>query len=368
MLRVALVGCGKIADAHAAQIQRIRGCSIVAVCDREKLMARQLAERFAVRRHYDDLDRLLEEARPHVVHITTPPQSHFELARRCLDQGCHVYLEKPFTQDGQEAEDLVSLAERRGLKVTVGHDGQFSPVARRMRALVREGYVGDGPVHVESYYGYDLGDVTYARAFLGDKDHWVRRLPGGLFQNVISHGLARVAEFLSGDRVQVTACGFVSPLLSTVNDDVIDELRVMLVDERRTTAFFTFSSQMRPILNQLRVFGSRNGLVLDDQQQTLVKLRGTAFKSYLERFLPPVILAGQYLANARRSIGLFLSNEFHMEAGKHELIAAFYRSIVEDTDVPIPYREILLTARVMDAIVAQVTKPSSGCAVEATQC
>jgi predicted dehydrogenase len=45
-LRVAIVGCGKIADAHAEQIRRIKGCEIVGVCDREELMARQLAERF----------------------------------------------------------------------------------------------------------------------------------------------------------------------------------------------------------------------------------------------------------------------------------------------------------------------------------
>ena len=54
MLKVGIVGCGKIADAHAAQIGRIAGCEIVGVCDREPLMARQLAERFPVRRCFAD--------------------------------------------------------------------------------------------------------------------------------------------------------------------------------------------------------------------------------------------------------------------------------------------------------------------------
>ena len=52
MLKVAIVGCGKIADAHAAQIQRIEGCEIVGVCDREPLMARQLYERFPVKGYF----------------------------------------------------------------------------------------------------------------------------------------------------------------------------------------------------------------------------------------------------------------------------------------------------------------------------
>src|SRR4029079_7044998 len=89
MLRIGIVGCGKIADAHASQIQRIAGCEIVGVCDREPLMAKQLFGRFPIRRCYGDLDEMLAEARPDVVHITTPPQSHYDLARRCLEAGAH---------------------------------------------------------------------------------------------------------------------------------------------------------------------------------------------------------------------------------------------------------------------------------------
>src|SRR5436190_1781473 len=126
MLKVAIVGCGKIADAHASQIQRIEECEIVGVCDREPLMAKQLYE-------------------------------------------------------------------------------QFSHVARRMKAVVGSGYLGGVAVHMESYHGYDLGDPGYARALLADKQHWVRRLPGRLLQNLISHGIARIAEFLTSDTPQVIA-------------------------------------------------------------------------------------------------------------------------------------------------------------------
>src|SRR4030095_14569561 len=92
MLRIAIVGCGKIADAHACQIQRIEGCEFVGVCDSEELMAKQLAERFHIRRYFNDLSELLNQTRPDVVHITTPPQSHFSIAKRCLEAGCHVYV------------------------------------------------------------------------------------------------------------------------------------------------------------------------------------------------------------------------------------------------------------------------------------
>ena len=355
MLKVAIVGCGKIADSHASQIQWIEGCEIVGVCDREPLMAEQLAARFPVKRHFTDLTALLEEARPDVVHITTPAESHFDVARFCLEQGCHIYVEKPFTLYAQQAQRLVDLAERKGVKLTVGHNDQFSHVARRMRALVQSGYLGGDPVHLESYYSYDLGDPSYARALLGDKHHWVRRLPGKLLQNVISHGIARIAEFLTTDAPHVIAHGFVSPILKQINEsEIVDELRVIISEEERTTAYFTFSSQLRPSIHQLRIYGPKNGLVLDQDHEILIKLRGQKFKSYADIFIPPAQLAKQHLANLFSNLRLFLRKDFHVDSGMKYLIESFYRSIREGTPVPIPYREILLTARIMEAIFDQL--------------
>jgi len=361
MLKVAIVGCGKIADDHASQIRRIRGCEIVGVCDREPLMARQLFERYPVKRYFSEVAELLSEARPDVVHITTPPQGHFALAKLCLESGCHVYVEKPFTLYEEEARTLVALAAARNLKITVGHDDQFRHAARRMRDLVKSGFLGGGPVHMESYYCYEFGDSGYARALLGDQRHWVRKLPGKLLQNIISHGIARIAEYVATDSPEVIAHGFASPFLKSLGETgIVDELRVIVSDQESITAYFTFSSQMRPSLHEFRIYGPKNGLILDPDQETLIKLRGVRLKSYLEKFVSPVMLAGQYVGNARRNVGLFLARDFHMKSGMKYLIESFYHSILEGTPVPIPYREILLTARIMDAIFDQLNMQRSG--------
>lgn len=356
MLKVAIVGCGKIADAHASQIQRIRNCEIVGVCDREELMAKQLAERFHIGKYFSDVDALIKVSAPDVVHIATSPESHFGLAKRCLEEGCHVYIEKPFTLDAREAVELVGLAEKRGQKLTAGHDDQFRHAARRLRRLVLDGYLGGAPVHMESYYGYELDETgAYAKALLSDKNHWVRRLPGQLLQNIISHGIARIAEYITSDAPQVIAHGFVSPKLARMGErELVDELRVIISDEGRSTAYFTFSSQMRPSLHQFRIYGSANGLLLDQDNETLIRLRGERYKSYAEHFISPVVLAKQYLANTSKNIGYFLSSDFHMKSGMKYLIDAFYRSITEGAPLPIPYREILLTARIMDDIFDQL--------------
>ena len=154
------------------------------------------------------------------------------------------------------------MASESGLKLTAGHDDQFRHAARRMRALIGSGFLGGAPVHMESYYCYELGRSGYAGALLGDKHHWVRRLPGKLLHNIISHGIARIAEYLTGDAPQVIAHGFVSPLLKSMGEtEIIDELRVIITNEERTTAYFTFSSQMRPSLHQFRIYGPKNGLI-----------------------------------------------------------------------------------------------------------
>jgi predicted dehydrogenase len=354
VLKVAIVGCGKIADDHAAQIARMPNAELGGFCDAEILMAQQMHERFNRAPYFDDLDELLAKVRPDVVHITTPPESHFGVARRCLAANCHVYVEKPFTIDAREAEALVRTAKDHGCKLTVGHNYLFTAPTIRMRALIKEGYLGGAPVHMESYYGYNLGDAAYARAFLGDRHHWVRRLPGRLLHNLISHGVCRIAEHIQSDSPLVIALGFGSSVLDGLGEtDIQDELRVVIRDEF-TTAYFTFSTQMRPLLSLFRIYGPKNGLVIDDHHDTLVKLRGGKYKSYLENIVPSITLATQHFRNALSNTRRLLNHDLNMNGALRTLIREFYRSIEAGTPAPIPYREILLTAKIMDAIFGQI--------------
>ncbi len=355
MIKACIVGCGKIADAHAWAISETPGAELAGACDREELMAGQLAERFNIKRHFNNVSLMLETVHPDVVHITTPPQSHYEIGKMCLEAGCNVFIEKPFTLNAGEAAALVGLAGSKKLKMTVGTDEQFSNVAVDMRGLVSGGYLGGPPVHMEAYYCYDLGDIRYARAFLGNKDHWLRMLPGQLMHNIISHGIAKIAEYMPGDDAVVIASGFTSGFLQKMGEtELVDELRTVIQGVDKTTAYFTFSTQMRPLLREFRVYGPKNGLILDQNHHALIKAPGGSYKSYLDKFIPLDHYARQYRKNMWRNFRSFMSRDFHMKAGLKRLVGLFYRSIAEDTIPPIPYREILLTARIMDSIFDQV--------------
>jgi len=359
MIKVGIIGCGKVADKHASQILRIRGCEIVGACDQEILMADQLAERFGIRHRFSSVQDLLATCHPDVVHITTPPQSHYTLARQCLEAGCHIYVEKPFTLTSKEAEELIDLASTRGQKLIVGHETQFMPVARDMRRLIHDGYLGGPPVHMESIYCYEFTNERYARALLGDKTHWVRRLPGGLLQNIISHGIGKIVEYLQDDKLSVLAHGFTSRVLEGMGETgIIDELRVIILDGHRTTAYFTFSSQLSPALHQFRVFGPKNSLLADHERQMLVRIPKKSYRSYLNQFIPPFTEAGQHAASGCRNIGRFLRRQFHAESGLHFLIGEFYKSFTENAPLPIPYRDILMTSRIMDEVFNQLRSSS----------
>jgi predicted dehydrogenase len=357
-LRIAIIGCGKIADQHLFAFRRIGGCEVVALCDRELLMANQLGERFQINACFADVAEMLRDAKPDVVHITTPPQGHFSLAKQCLEAGAHVYLEKPFTVTAPEAEELIQLAQNKNLKITAGHNYQFTLEMLEMRRLVAQNFLGGKAVHIESHWPYDLSDTSYVGPILGSKTHWVRQLPGQLFHNLISHGIAKLAEFL-GDDVKVIAHAHQSPRLKNLNgQEVQDELRVFLRDENGATAFFCFSTQIKPGQNYLRVCGPRNSLFVDNSSGALIRHENKSYKSYLTFFVPPLKNARQHFANARKNVVDFLRGRLHQDSGMKELIEQFHGSIKTNGAPPIPYREIILTARIMDEIFVQIKNPA----------
>ena len=310
MLKIAIIGCGKVADQHVEAIHRIPGCEIVALCDREALMAKQLGQRFGIAKCFSDLKQMLETVSPDIVHITTPPTSHFSLAKQCLESGSHVYLEKPFTVTASETESLIELAQQRGLNITVGHNYQFTLEMLEMRRLVKAGFLGGKPIHLESYWSYDLGDLRYASAFLGNRNHWVRQLPGQLFHNIISHGIAKLAEFLDDELTEIVATAHQSEQLGSLGaQEVLDELRVMIRDKSGTTASFCFSTQIKG-LNQLRVYGPSGSVTADIITGSLVRNKSRSYKSYLTYFVPPLKNAREYFRNARVNMANFLTDNF----------------------------------------------------------
>src|SRR3989442_10447249 len=90
-----------------------------------------------------DFSELLTSSQIDAVAVVTPVRTHFELAKAALQNGKHVFVEKPFTSTVQQAEELIELAERNRLKIMVDHTFLFTGAVKKIRELVEDGTVGD---------------------------------------------------------------------------------------------------------------------------------------------------------------------------------------------------------------------------------
>ena len=197
--------------------------------------------------------------------------------------------------------------------------------------------------------------MSYAAPLLGNRSHWVRQLPGQLLHNILSHGIAKLAEFLDDEIVELTALAGQSPKLRSLGqEDLLDEVRVLIRDKCETTAFFCFTTQVRPGVNQLRIYGNANSILVDHGSGTIIRYKTRAAKSYLTYFLPPLHNGAEYFRNACSNMASFVRRKLYQDAGMKELIARFYESVQTGGKPPIPYREIVLTARMMDEVFARI--------------
>jgi predicted dehydrogenase len=353
-LKIAIVGCGKIADGHVEEIKKLgERAELVGVCDREIIMAEQLAERFGLRGVYDDFDRMLSVERPDVVHITTPPESHLALAKTAVAAGAHVFVEKPLTLDYPSSKALVEMVERAGKKLTIGYAYYLDQPALEIRDLMSRGLVGD-VVHVESFYGYNLAG-PFGQALLGDASHWVHHLPGKLFHNTIDHPFSKIIEFIPDEDPEVHAFGHVqrSKRFGDSRDDLMDELRVV-VRGKKVTGYVTFSAHIRPAAHFVRLYGTKNTLHVDYTSRTVAFDANPSLPSAIGRVVPAFEQAGRYAAQGWKNVKRFARSDFHFFAGLANLLNGFYDSIETGGPPPIPYRDILRIGKMMDTIFHQV--------------
>ena len=150
-LRVALLGGGKMALQHAAAIRRCEGALLVAVAD-PGVPPADLRVKFGDSLGtYSDLQSMLRDARPDVVHIVTPPGMHAALATTCLEAGAHVYVEKPFALTTTDAASVLRLASAKGLRACAAHQVLFQDSATAYRQFLP---MLGGVRHVESVFTF----------------------------------------------------------------------------------------------------------------------------------------------------------------------------------------------------------------------
>jgi predicted dehydrogenase len=143
MLRVGVIGYGYWGPNIVRNFHRIAESRVEIVCDKSPEMLRRVGEAYPDIKTTSNCSDILSSSEIDAVAVVTPVWTHYELAKKALEHGKHVFVEKPFTSNTQQAEELVELADKKGLKIMVDHTFLFTGAVRKIRQLIENNTLGD---------------------------------------------------------------------------------------------------------------------------------------------------------------------------------------------------------------------------------
>jgi predicted dehydrogenase len=142
MLNLGVIGYGYWGPNVVRNFSVQPDCRVATICDKNPKALASVASRYPSTRVTSDLREVIESPQIDAVAIVTPVSTHYELARRALLNGKHVFVEKPFTATSAQAEELVELADRKNLRIMVDHTFLFTGAVRKIKELVDGGTLG----------------------------------------------------------------------------------------------------------------------------------------------------------------------------------------------------------------------------------
>jgi predicted dehydrogenase len=153
MIRIGVIGYGYWGPNVVRNLRGLDGCRVSAVCDHSPAALQRIKTAHPDLPVTTQSSELLESPDIDAIAVVTPVGAHFKLAKAALENGKHVFVEKPFTSTVQQAEELIELAERKNLKIMVDHTFLFTGAVRKIRELIDDGVLG-------SLYYYDSTRVN----------------------------------------------------------------------------------------------------------------------------------------------------------------------------------------------------------------
>ncbi|WP_455376997.1 Gfo/Idh/MocA family protein [Petrachloros mirabilis] len=153
MLKLGVIGYGYWGPNIVRNFSSHADCKVMSVCDKSAAALARAASRHPGLAMTTDPDDILKSAEIDAVAVVTPVSWHYPLAKKALENGKHVFVEKPFTATAAEAQELISIAERNNLQIMVDHTFLFTGAVRKIKQLIDDGTLG-------SLYYYDSTRVN----------------------------------------------------------------------------------------------------------------------------------------------------------------------------------------------------------------
>ncbi len=347
-MRVAIVGAGNNADYHIRFSKLHPGAQLVGIADTNLVRAQEVARTYGIQRAFGSTAELLREVRPDIVHVVTPPMTHFAVVSEVIQAGCHVLVEKPLALNANEASALYELAERQGVQLCPVHNHLFDPCMRRADDVVRSGGLGK-IINVESYYGLNTNIPPFRDYPQPDVLPWLYRLPGGVYQDFLPHAIYPVLEYTGAPRsitVKHRSTGVLPQGLP-------DEIRI-LVDGERAFGMVTVSFAAKPHLHFIRVYGTNGMVEVDINTMTTTVHRVSGLPKAAQKATYNIQDSWQKARSTVANIAHFVTGKLKPYHGMMTLIHAYYDAIASGRPAPVSKERALAVVETMDEIFAQL--------------
>jgi predicted dehydrogenase len=342
-LRAAVIGCGAIAHEHLSYLSSSPRVELAAVCDSSEATASFMRDRFRAGGSFTDAASMLEEARPDVVHVLTPPQTHVALVTMCVDAGAHVICEKPMTASAGETERLLSDARRRGRALIESRNLLFNDLAIAIDQLAAGGKLGSVR-EVDVLLSLDLtagpfGDLNLS----GPGAH----LPAGAVHDFLPHLAYLFLHFAGRPETIENVSGFLENRSGNVRVGY-DHLDV-LIEARGVRGRLRIASDIAPPAFRLVVRGTERS-VEGDFYNPFLRIEGGA--NIGKR--APLEQIGSGLKLARAGVTNFFDKvrQHGTYHGMPRMLDSIYRALQTGEEPPISEADMIATARLVDRIVA----------------
>jgi len=355
VVRSAVIGTGNVSRTHLTGIRSNPSAELVAVCDIDGEAARRTAREFGARAE-TDVSRLLEDDID-AIHICTPVQTHFNIARQAIEADVAVLIEKPATTTVEEVEQLAELSREHNVPVSVVHNHLFGPAVRQAQSMIDSGDLG----RVKGVSTIYAGLTPPA---MENRGSWVFELPGGEFEEGLPHPIYSVLG-LGGFPADESTVSAQTALAEEYDDDFSYDLaQVQYVSADGALCSVKMLSGTRP--QRLHVVdGSEQSIIVDEVNQSVFRLNRDHTASTIARSRKALdVSMAQFVSsmeNVKRVAETTFDDSWENESElkpHYALFDEFVDAVENGGDVPVSLEQSRWTVRVMELIRDSACSPA----------
>jgi nucleoside-diphosphate-sugar epimerase/predicted dehydrogenase len=337
--RTAIVGCGRISAIHIAALKALGEVEIVAVCDLDGKLARSQASQNGIPNIFTDMETMMKDVRPDVVHLLTPPRTHLALSKIAANYQAHVYAEKPLASSESDARAILDLVQQSGIRLCPGHSLLFEPAFREAARRVWSGEIGR-IISVRAEQGF-----TYEAGARSATIPWSYTYDWGIFDNIMPHPLYLASHFLKDPGpLKVVAFN-----LGRIREAGVEEIRI-LIPSQGAIGEVAFSLCNSPEVSRVELVGTRGRIIVDFITKTVLSSSQSGLPGIVTRLTSNFRTAMKLTSSSARVIFGMGTGKIKRYMGIRTLVAEFYRSLREGSEPPVTVEDGVLTVQQMDQI------------------